>query len=496
MNSAMYRSCRLGRRVRRIGRHIVPVLLGFVCTGMSVLAWPSLVVAQATQTRFLWPDRLPDVTRYETPEQCLAATQRIRDSVLGPRQIVAITSPRGTPESLASPRAVIDAAQQCSARWPLEHASLEIFYALFPLYLQAGRDADADSLASRRLARVAHDTGDVRFAVIDSIAAVYLYASPARISRAEPMLTLLGEIESTTDQRFRRFDHLHTLLQQSDALGDTIRAYRAAEEMTRLAAALPDADRTQEWWTRIGRFQAYTGYDYLSTQKQFDSLRISTAAYAKVVRANWAFANHESVGTVEFPVGSPAAPLQSTFVFPPVLETQSAGAPRSDVRGNALVRPAPGVISLIVFLDRCDMFVLQCLETYATIKRIASQYSELELTLSAQTYGFFFDQKPPVPKEEADLYQKWWLEFHALPAMLAVTETPFWRITDPDRRRINEVIDNRKNYSFGSWVIRPQMGVLVDRDGTIVYTNILGRMAERRFGELIRILLEDRAVHR
>lgn len=161
-----------------------------------------------------------------------------------------------------------------------------------------------------------------------------------------------------------------------------------------------------------------------------------------------------------------------------------------------LTRPTPSAISLIVFLDRCDSFVLQCLETYATIKRLASEYPELELTLSAQTYGFFFDQKPPAPEEEAKLYQKWWLEFHSLPAALLITETPFWRLSDPDRRRINEEIDNRKNYSFGSWIVKPQMGVLVDREGTIVYTNILGRTTERRFGELIQVLREGRSIDR
>jgi hypothetical protein len=263
--------------------------------------------------------------------------------------------------------------------------------------------------------------------------------------------------------------------------------------MTRLAAALPDADRTQEWWVRVGRFQAYTGYDYLSTRQQFDSLRTSTTAYAKVVRANWAFANHESVRTIQFPVGSRALPLQSMFFFPQITETRSAGAPGPAAGGSTFTRPTPGAISLIVFLDRCDALVLQCLETYATIKRIASQYPELEVTLSAQTYGYFFDQKPPVPQEEANLYQKWWLEFHALPATLTVTETPFWRISDPDRRRIDELIDNRKNYSFGTWVVRPQMGVLVDGDGTIVYTNTVGRMTERRFRELIQILIKDRS---
>ena len=103
---------------------------------------------------------------------------------------------------------------------------------------------------------------------------------------------------------------------------------------------------------------------------------------------------------------------------------------------------------------------------YTPAERAALAWTEA-LTLVAQTHGYLGAMVPPPPAAEADSLRAWWLEKHHLPGALAVTNTDFWRLQDPDRRRIERTAANKTSYTFGPrW---PAGGAyLVDRSGTIV----------------------------
>jgi len=192
---------------------------------------------------------------------------------------------------------------------------------------------------------------------------------------------------------------------------------------------------------------------------------------------------------MKFPVGEQAPALESEFWF----DASSAGINDKGDGGSSVASPNPsrptrGKVSIVLFFSNCPLLVLQCWDAYATLKRIHEQYPAVELTATTQTAGFFQDQVPPPPEKEADFYRQWWIAFQRLPVMVAVSQTPFWRLEEPDRRRINEPVANNIHYSFGEWRVRPQMAFLVAQDGTIIYANTLGHNSERRFRELIEVL--------
>lgn len=436
------------------------------------IASPAFVDAQ---TRFAWPERATDLSRYATVDACLAATTRIGDSVNAPRRLALAIAPPTRSEVLSLPPEVIDAARRCSAQWSAATVALTDYSLLLPLYLQAGRDADARQLVTRRLAAVPMHDDSAMAALLDSTAKIYIAAVPLRIADVEALLAAYARLPGTTFRIFGRVGLLSALVGAADRSGDTLHARLAAEQVVQLAQDVSDVDKHTTAWVELEVYQVARAIDYLSRFSQLDSLRRSTAGYVALVRANWARAG----ATPDSPIGEHAKALVGEFWFAP--GTRHAVPPS--------VRPKPGALSLITFLDDCSSRTLQCLGTYASLQRIHQQFPDVELTIVTQTFGFFFDQEPPTPGEEAELYRRWWLEARQLPATLVVAQTPFTRMPAPDRRRMNQLTANQINYSFGQrWKVSSRMSFLVDRDGIIIEAAALDRDNEPRFDQLLKAL--------
>jgi len=447
--------------------------------GAAVAATFWLASPAGAQTRFLWPAAKIDVSRYATVEECLAATARVRDSMDLPRRMRLITEPMGAAdlEGLSPP--VVEVAQRCSAKWPAATASLDDYAPLLPLYLQAGRDADARTLVQRRLA--APDAADptTRATLLNIAAQTYVFATPSRIVDAETTLQQLRKVITTSDQVFQAMSAWYALHTSSVLVGDTARARRAAEELPKLAATLTPQDKESLLWQLRGRTWTYKAYEYLSWFKALDRLRESTAAYTAIMRSNWSKASEEHMSALQFPIGTKAAPLTADFWFMP-----GATAPSP---APSPTRPTTGSIALVIFLDGCMRANSTCWDMDATIKRLHAKYPDLELTVIGQTLGYVLDNLTQAPSMEADVYRQWWLGYKELPAAVAISSTPFTRLEDPDRRRMNQATPNQKNYSVGHWP-STMKGYLIDRDGTIIYADTVQRSSESHFTQLIDIL--------
>jgi hypothetical protein len=447
------------------------------------------------QTQFLRPARAVDLTQYTTVEACAALTERIRDSILrhDPLSTTVDTFPlkfanivRRTP----FPAVLTTPAKQCAAQFSAEQVPIHDFELLLPLFLLAGRDADAERLVSRSLAELAPFNGTAtdqrRMLWIQSIVSqFYLEARPARYDMA--LRLLMAELQRELMSPIHRFSLLTRAADVATLMDDTLRAAQLtsrALEAYRQAVAQPGGE---EAMARLLPTQMVLGR--LTRLELLDSLRRGVSAYVALRRSDSRFAALGG-GPTSFALAAPslglvgdrATPLAGDFWF------------TSDGGGDAkrAVRPSPGKISLVIFLaPYCPQgkFSPKCGSapyngTYAMLSRVLRRFPALELTIATQTRGYMWPKGLVEPAEEAELYRQWWLEFQHLPATLVVSTTPSWRLEAPDRRRIYEEIPNEVAYDTN-----PLSAVLVHRDGTIIerFTQ-LNRNYEQWLTELLTVL--------
>jgi hypothetical protein len=113
-----------------------------------------------------------------------------------------------------------------------------------------------------------------------------------------------------------------------------------------------------------------------------------------------------------------------------------------------------------------------CWDEAATLRRIAKRFPALEITLVSQTRGYFVSAAVDTPADEAEWVRRWLLDAHHLPGALSVSVTPFERMPEPDRRRMDKPVPNAANYGGRGEFMLTSM-FLVD-SGIIVYWDVLG----------------------
>jgi hypothetical protein len=428
------------------------------------------------QTRFEWPAASIDIGHYASVEECLTLTGRVRDSVERSDVIWRDTLALTPAEAMAPlPAAVTQAAQQCGARFAEHTVPLENFAPMLSLYLLGGRDADAAALVTRRLHAIAPNAMRERAGVLDTAVQEYLgnpggfqgraslAPRPPRLVAAEPLIDELVKLAATTwQERLSSYMRLDIMARYT---GDTARARRAADAYLAIARTLTPAER------RNGGFGSYTIYALVRELKEaelLDSLRHGTAAYVAFQRATWASTTGERPEAIIFPVGNHAPPIEADFWF----RRGDANAPR----------PTKGKVALIAFIDQSCLQTWSgsdCWPLYMPLKRLAQRFPELEITLVANTHGYLSEMTPPPPAVEADSLAHWWLEERQLPGALAVTDTRFWRLPNPDRRRVDKDLPNVLHYHYDGWDLKAGAMFLVDRGGTIIDVGVLGERTDQ-----------------
>ncbi|MBX6333025.1 MAG: hypothetical protein IRY91_14350 [Gemmatimonadaceae bacterium] len=455
----------------------------------------------AAQTRFAWPDTAVDVSQYTTVEDCTAAVVRVREGLTRHRRRTVWRdtlpwNPREPMDSLPAP--LVETAQRCTARFRAASVPLADYALVLPLFLTAGRDADAGVLVSRRLAALdasrSTKADAERAAVMDTIFRVYLEARPARVAAAESLAVRLRRTTARplrADPAIHLLDMYMQLVYRARLVEDTALMRTRAAEVVALLDSIPAAERPAiEDKIGVAQFNLLA-YSALAArtgwQAALDSLRKSTAAFIALQQSLWMKASGERPDALGFPIGKRAPVLAGDFRFGP-----DSASPQI---------PVPGKVNLIVFLGDMCMEVTPeshfpptdaCLPTMATLRRLAARFPSLAITAVDHTYGYYMYLPPPAPADEAQLMWKS-LAAHRMPGSLVVSTTPFWRLPAPDRRRIDsEKIPNDTPYSFGkSWAITAGAAFLIDREGIIVYpTGSITRESEHQVSDIIEILLE------
>lgn len=442
------------------------------------------------QTRFEWPDTAAHVTQYANMEDCLAADDRVKQSV-GRRTDLTVwrdTMPMNPREALEpQPAEVTKTATQCAARFAEANVDVHDFAPALTLFLAAGRDSDAATLVERRVAAVPAKSPRDRGIVVDSAVEIYLNARPSRLAAADELL--LHRAKSTKD-RVDRLKTYASLLMAARNAGDTVRSLRAARRMVVMADSLTLADRQSDAFERMadgngGQLFIYDALDEITGfRTRMDSLKRSTMAYAMLERANWSRATGERLEALQIPIGVKAEPLTADYWYP----ASAGSAPR----------PSPGHTALVVFLEHTACIgqastddagpSSDCVARLAEVRRIAERFPSLEIDIVMSTHGQFMYLTPTTPPNEAVLIKEWVDAHHVPRAVLGVTATPFWRLPAPDDRRIDKITPNYTHYSFGKgWRVGSGSMFLVDADGVIADA---WRLREDELGQFIEVLLD------
>jgi hypothetical protein len=463
------------------------------------------------QTLFAWPkDTVVDLASYQTVEECRAAVLRVYDE-----EFIRNPDSDTLPQTLA--RVVEEArkplserlrrtASACSARYAAATAPLTDFASYLALFLASGRDADATRLVARRLKAVAPAALTERGAVLDTVIHEYLnvrglavpeatlilpnplLTQPARLAAAEPLVTELGRM--TAVSWVIRGDCYAALANAAWQAGDTLRAAEATKALTALAGTLTDAERrSNEFVNVLG-----PALDDIQTRVYqavfLNSLQHSTEAYAALYEQFWKNVNHGAIpyGFTK-PIGKVAPPIAADFWLN-----------RSDSTGS---RPTKGKVSLILFINEQSLLSTSArpISSWPRLRRLAQRFPALEITFVAQTYGYFSAAVPPAPVEEAGMLAHALFAERHLSGALAVTNTASWRLPNPDQRRVNPLMPNLINYSFGrTW--QPPLSdggamniFLVDQNGIVVDATA-GNVEEATLPDLIDVLMHRTAATR
>jgi hypothetical protein len=451
-----------------------------VCIGILVAHLGVAPSVASAQTKFPWPDTAVDVSTYTTVDECLSATRRVAESE-SKRQRLATgvwpdTMPFDPQRALRPlPEVVVQTASRCAARFVGPAAPLDEFVRLLELYLLANRDADAAALVARRVD--AEKTDRARASVLDTVFTAYIGAQPLRLAEAER--TLEQQVRLIRDP-FERLQSHFRMLEVAQRADDTARFRRAAESVIARADSLPAARRQT---LESGLNPVVIAHTLLAQPALLDSLRRSTPGYVSLMRSLYTRVFGQQAMIALRPLGDRAALLTGEFWF----RREPANAPR----------PTHGRVALVVFLGTAGcqnpLPSLEakwsreenCWGAMAMLRRLAQRFPSVEVTLATETRGYFASAAIEAPAEEAELLRRWLLEGHRLPGALSVSVTPFRRLPDPDRRRIDGVVPNAMNYRQSSGV----NVFLIDADGLIVLGGAVRGEEEPRWAGMIEALL-------
>jgi hypothetical protein len=367
------------------------------------------------------------------------------------------------------------------------------------LYLFADRDADAENLIERYIAKKTTLSDSARLDELNNVFGGLQNSRPIRVAMLDRVMNEMIRLSEGESPRIQ-LRVLNRQMVLMRALDDTVRAYQTAQRIVAIDEKLTATDRETEGF-RVTRQFVANALDILADKALEDSLRKNTEAYVALRRAHLSKATRTKIRASAMKVGQSAPRLHADFwITPPgaTIITSGISGPNSGASDNALVRPAPGKVSLVAFFNHeCQRGPrrrndVTCYGPYAVLRRLGNEFPTLEITLVAHTRGYMGELQPPTPAQEAEILGEWWLGFHRIPATVAVTQTSFWRLPGPDRRRIDNPVGNLTNYALGQpYTIIPNgMAVLVDEKGLIVTETPLHRNTERELRRLVGILMQ------
>lgn len=477
-------------------------------SSLTVLTIFSFVLALASLT----PDslyaqirQLPqkseiDLSNYATPHDCMAAYNRIvRDSLINAERADTIEFDPTDPV-LAPPRYAVYTLRACIERlspeirrdeasevWIMALTRAHLFDRAVTLAMTQLEDVPKDSLAVKELKIIA----DLLKAASNVIPIPIEQLGPLE-SRVNTLIRDMSDsVKSDWETRFfviRNYDARNR--------GDTLAAIESAMR------TLSDEKQLERYSkSALGTNAVYKYLLLVNMEEVKDSLRRGTDAYVSLSESFWNKARRSGNLAFPYPLGEKATPIVGDFIY-------SHLNPDTSHASGALVRPEAGRPNLILFIKGCrpdKPFTLTenfrptgnnnyCFDLFASVKRLKKRFPDLSITFVTQTIGFFGHSDPLEPKVEADLLRDWLIKYHSLPISLFVTEGKYFRLPTYDDRVIDEIDENRENYTFSGRLgemINPDIyAFLLDHESRLLSLDALSKKYELEIRRMLEVMTE------
>lgn len=480
-------------------RFLLAVAIGFV----ALLSDSNSLEAQ---TRFAVPDTAIDLSKYKTVEECMALRSR-----LNRREIRRLPYWKDTLESAESekrtsyPAPVRDTLTLCVKKFSPENVDYNNFTEYLDwvtVFYDVARDNDAQTVIDKKISTstwAQDDSAGLQKVISGLLGAI----GSSRALRWDTFVDVAKMIDSAdVNLSWRtKMQVYHSLLSLGEEFGDTAVQRYAANKAIALEKTLTPKDKMDRGWLVSGRYTALNALDFIYKAEMLDSLRVGSKAYVAFRNSYWKNIRGENSDNLPHDVGEIAKPVTGDFWF----KRDGDEIVRLSKMQGAL--PEEGKVNLVVFLDiNCTdvtptfMGIYHrsypgggCLASYSLIKRMAERYPFMPITIVSLTDGFIGNSEPMSPEDEAVQKSQWWLGTHKLPATLAVSEQSFFKLPEPDGRRVDSPHDNSLNYLFNKprlTRVASGMAFLIDVDGTVLFGDGLNTNSEQKFYDLLKVIVD------
>lgn len=461
-----------------------------------------------SQTMFEIPKPVEDFSLYTSAMHCSALTGRLnaqmitrKDSSFGQSNLE--LELKGLKSIDTFPTAIQKPVQKCLQKFdpnvfPMgkDRYGVDYYDALARLYWIAGDAHSFFSMVNRKDTSLPYDSLGIRtkyrnsiLSIIGSIkpvdlatydSLVYSFFLNDALSHKEDLKKFqnrLDLMQQMATLRFRRDpeDHLNRLMDIARVI-DSMRIDRFSE--------INVSDSINEILNGI-RIQHRYILSQIRQSENMDSLeRFGPASYFRGLVKNSHLAGFDTASSPPIPLGRKAISLEAIYVFSPDgtrLQLHSAGNSQNRLtdipdtsRPSLMVfihRPIPTTSRDLNALSACGfggqgryLGSESCHEMIRYLKYVSQQFPDLQIVVVVPTRGHLGQKVTVDTGEEAEVIRRVFQDFHGISAYVVVHHNDYYRIPNPDERRINLYPGYERHYK-GAEKGSLYYGVTLDRKG-------------------------------
>ncbi len=441
------------------------------------------------QSLFKRSSLVPEYESYRYIDECMAAVER-RDREVRLRSPIwedTIEFDRSFVKRPVVPEAKAIGIR-CLSSFKIDTVPLKDPREWVPPLLLVDRSAEAEKWFTRLLDSVPAPERWTQYAeVINAISSV----RPVQVEMAVRVYErALGDIPADSVEALLKM-HM-AMIEAVYYSNDTSLESRTFKELFSLIDRIPDSVKEKHGYTsQFAPFLLILMHK--GTQGEaLDSFRMSMDAYVRYRSSVWKRVMNTSFDGSGDAIGLQAPVIEGNFWFKSSQIDRSnthsdttSGQLYGYTKTDKVQYPQTGKINLIAFLQGgCHANTpkllhgrsngdVPCWSTMSMVRRLRAKYPDIQLTVVTKTHGSLGDAPPLSEEAEADTLAKYFLGFHRLPAVYAVSAGPFVRMTMPDNRRVDTETANEINYYFrGNSLIQSGVVVLTDVNGRVVYAAV------------------------
>lgn len=411
----------------------------------------------------------PDTyARYNAPGQCEQAAYRLTSFYWRDKRRDTVSYGPAT-DSL--PSTAIEAARACVSHFSIETVTGLDLLDLAQVYMITGQYDLASAAVNKLISLDEYRDTELKGWLLLQVAQSYLRNRPAQLERAREHFSQLDQLGDSAS--LWRVMGRTALSGYAMSVNDISTAISEAEQALNASRTMSKSQRLDGPSTLLGVYSALAEPTSIKEMSGETSLKIFNDAASDILQLRPE--NSQDYKVLDTRIRNAAYPytlfgqtgrsIEGDFWFP-----------------KQENHPAPGKVTLIVFVNsNCSA---RCYPSYATLKRLDSRFGDqgLDIVLAGQVAGFFRNHLTAAD-EEAKSMRHYFLDFLALPGILAVEDRPFSK--RPDGRLIRPATANTRNYLKGRNV------VLVNKSGVIIPSAILDRSRERTLEAVIANVLKE-----